>query len=99
MFNSKYAHSIDGLRWNVLPTDPYRYMVKHEDGSERVFIRCERPQLLFSNNSEAIYLFNGVQPKASHSYTIALLPLVKIMRKLTFEFKFAISRVNYVYCM
>lgn len=75
MFNSKYAYSVDGLRWNVSPTDPYTYIVEYEDGSERIFIRCERPQLLFNNDSKAVYLFNGVQPMVGHSYTIAR-PLV-----------------------
>lgn len=75
VFNSKYAYSFDGIRWTVSPIDPYVYTVQYEDGSEEVFLRCERPQLLFNNESQAIYLFTGVKPLLGPEYTIAR-PLV-----------------------
>ena len=75
VFNSKYAYSLDGVRWTVSPIDPYIYIVLYEDGSEGVFVRCERPQLLFNHRGQAIYLFTGVKPLLGHEYTIAR-PLV-----------------------
>jgi hypothetical protein len=75
VFNSKYAYSLDGIRWKVSPIDPYVYVVLYEDGSEDIFVRCERPQLLFNDEGEAIYLFTGVKPLLGHEFTIAR-PLV-----------------------
>ena len=75
VFNSKYAYSLDGLHWKVSPIDPYIYIVLYEDGSESIFVRCERPQLLFNDNGQIIYLFTGVKPLLGHEYTIAR-PLV-----------------------
>ena len=75
VFNSKYAYSRDGIHWTVSPIDPYIYIVLYEDGSENVFVRCERPQLLFNDDGQAIYLFTGVKPLLGHEYTIAR-PLV-----------------------
>jgi hypothetical protein len=75
IFNSKYAYSRDGIHWTVSPIDPYIYIVLYEDGSENVFVRCERPQLLFNDDGQAIYLFTGVKPLLGHEYTIAR-PLV-----------------------
>ena len=75
IFNSKYAYSLDGVRWTVSPLDPYIYIVLYDDGQEGVFVRCERPQLLMNDEGQAIYLFTGVKPLLGHEYTIAR-PLV-----------------------
>lgn len=75
VFNSRYAYSIDGLQWTVSPIDPYIYIVLYEDGSEDIFVRCERPQLLFNDEGAPIYLFTGVKPLLGYEFTIAR-PLV-----------------------
>ncbi|CAF1400850.1 unnamed protein product [Didymodactylos carnosus] len=68
-FDAKHAFSVDGINWKLSKNDPYSYLVEYIDGdsnlssisSQTLYIRMERPQLIFNETNQApILIVNGV---------------------------------------